>query len=527
MTYGRLQLKMHTNSAARLCSAILIHFAWCFCVCAASATSDKQGNICCLNLVKNLPGIVFFYNTSQYGDSVGSYYSGQEGDIRPSCIVAPRDREDVSAAVRILTTASYEQEIFNQSQTHCKFAIRSGGHTPYAGSANIAGGVTIDLRGLNQIVVNDAGDATYVGPGALWGEVYDTLDPQNLTVVGGRSRYVGVGGLLTGGGISYFSPRFGFACDNVLSYEVVLADGSIVIASSTDYSDLFASLKGGSSTFGIVTRFELRTFAQGLMWGGDIMYSLTTLPQQTKAFIDFATDPNYDEHTSLIQVYVATQGRRLVINSPIYTKPEPYPQAYRRFTDIKPQVSDATRIGSHADMVADSETSQGKRNAFLTTTWRADLSFLDQHVIPAWLAFSNITANVSGLTNALLSQTLANPILTQSARHSTFARNIVPDPTAASGAPPIISMLSLTWNDAADDELMSTAAKTFIQSVESASKKYGNYIKFKYLNYADREQDVFGGYDRENVEKMKKASRKYDPQGIFQTAVPGGFKIFP
>ena len=81
----------------------------------------------------------------------------------------------------------------------CQFAVRSGGHTPHTGSANIESGVTIDLQALNQVVVNDIENVASVGPGARWADIYTSLLPRNLTVVGGRSKTVGAGGLLTGG----------------------------------------------------------------------------------------------------------------------------------------------------------------------------------------------------------------------------------------------------------------------------------------------------------------------------------------
>jgi FAD/FMN-containing dehydrogenase len=86
--------------------------------------------------------------------------------------------------------------------------------------------------------------------------------------MGGRVPGIGVGGFTTGGGLSYLSRERGFAGDNVYGYEVVLGNGSIVYASADENRDLWLALKGGSSNFGIVTRFDLAAFEQGLMLGG-------------------------------------------------------------------------------------------------------------------------------------------------------------------------------------------------------------------------------------------------------------------
>lgn len=87
-----------------------------------------------------------------------------------------------------------------------------------------------------------------------------TLEPFNLGVTGGRSGHVGAGGLLVSGGASYHTQLWGLSCDNVIGYEVVLGDGSIVTASSTENADLFKALKGGGNNLGIITRFDMRTF---------------------------------------------------------------------------------------------------------------------------------------------------------------------------------------------------------------------------------------------------------------------------
>jgi FAD/FMN-containing dehydrogenase len=102
----------------------------------------------------------------------------------------------------------------------CTFAIKGRGHNPAAGFANIDGGVTIDMAPLASVEVNTDYSVAMVGAGATWLDVYQFLDPLGVSVAGGRNGKVGVGGLLLGGGISHFSPRVGWACDNVVNFEV-------------------------------------------------------------------------------------------------------------------------------------------------------------------------------------------------------------------------------------------------------------------------------------------------------------------
>lgn len=92
-----------------------------------------------------------------------------------------------------------------------------------AGSANIAKGATIDLGAFQDVTISADQKTVDIGPGANWGQVYAVLDPAGLSAQGGRVGTVGVSGLLLGGGISFFAPRYGFACDNVQNYEVCIS----------------------------------------------------------------------------------------------------------------------------------------------------------------------------------------------------------------------------------------------------------------------------------------------------------------
>jgi FAD/FMN-containing dehydrogenase len=136
------------------------------------------------------------------------YWSVQQSTTRPTCRITPTSAEDISIALQVLKAQQ------------CQFAVKSGGHGSFVGASNINGGVAIDLRGLKTLTVSPDRTQVSVGAGLVWSEVYDRLDAVNLSVIGGRSGGIGVGGLTLGGGISYFSGRFGWACDNVNNYQV-------------------------------------------------------------------------------------------------------------------------------------------------------------------------------------------------------------------------------------------------------------------------------------------------------------------
>jgi len=164
--------------------------------------------------------------------------------------------------------------------TNTVFATRSGGHNPNPGFASVdSRGVLIDLSQLKEITLNHDHSYLSTGPGNHWDQVYRFLSTHEVTVLGGRVPGVGVGGVLLGGGLSWLSGHYGLACDNVLEYEVVLSNATIVKASAQVNSDLFWALKGGGANFGIVTKFILRTVPVEQFW----FASLTFSPNQTEA----------------------------------------------------------------------------------------------------------------------------------------------------------------------------------------------------------------------------------------------------
>jgi len=238
------------------------------------------------------------------------------------------------------------------AELNCDFAIRSGGHAPGAGTANIDSGVTLDLSDLDNISLSHDKSVISAGPGALWADVYAVLEPQNLIVAGGRVSTVGVGGLSIGGGISFFSPRYGFTCDTIVNFEVVLANGAIVNTNTQHNSDLLHALRGGSNNFGVVTRVDLKTYEQGPFWGGNVLYGLDTAPQQLKAISELASASQFDEYASLISAFALTASGGAVSNTLQYTKNVENPVTLKPFVDI-PHFSSSLRIANASSFASE------------------------------------------------------------------------------------------------------------------------------------------------------------------------------
>lgn len=156
------------------------------------------------------------------------------------------------------------------------------------------------------------------------------------------------------GGISYFSARKGFACDNVVNYEVVLASGEVVNANATANADLWVALKGGSNNFGIVTRFDLKAFAQGNFWGGAILYADSTSPQLLEAFANLNKAVGFDEYAALILSFSYVSGTGFIASGNIeYTAPVVNPPTFQPFTSIQPQYSNTMRMSNQNDFTTE------------------------------------------------------------------------------------------------------------------------------------------------------------------------------
>ncbi|KAI0151860.1 FAD-binding domain-containing protein [Xylariaceae sp. FL1272] len=140
-------------------------------------------------------------------------------------------------------------EIISRNGT--RFAIRTHGHIPNLGSSNVSkDGIVFDLHKLCSLSLDAAAVVLHVGSGATWGDVYSFLDERYLSAIGGRDTTIGVGGFLLCGGYPALPNLHGTGADGVPSFEVVLADSTIITADAQNHADLYRALKGGGSNFG-------------------------------------------------------------------------------------------------------------------------------------------------------------------------------------------------------------------------------------------------------------------------------------
>jgi FAD/FMN-containing dehydrogenase len=207
-------------------------------------------------------------------DDARAVYNGMI-DKRPALIARCSGVADVVDAVRL----AREQKL--------PLAVRCGGHS-VAGKGVVDDGVLIDLSGMKGVHVDTAAKIARVNGGALWGEVDRETQLFGLATAGGRMTTTGVGGFTLGGGYAWISTKYGLACDNLLSAQVVTADGRIVTASEDENADLLWALRGGGGNFGVVTSYEFRLHDLGpTVMGGLAIHPIDSARDVARAWRDW------------------------------------------------------------------------------------------------------------------------------------------------------------------------------------------------------------------------------------------------
>jgi FAD binding domain/Berberine and berberine like len=228
-------------------------------------------------------------------------------DKRPALIARCAGAADVVACVRF----AREQDV--------RISVRGGGHN-YAGKSVCDDGLMIDLSLMKGIRVDPARRIAYAQAGLRLGEFDRETQAFGLATTLGVNTDTGVAGLTLGGGYGWLAGRHGLACDNVLSVDVVTADGQFLTASAAEHEDLFWGARGAGANLGIVTAFEYRLHPVGLVLGGMVIYPLSQGRAVLRFFDEFSAGCP-DEVSTACLLLTAPDGTPAVAIAACHTGP--------------------------------------------------------------------------------------------------------------------------------------------------------------------------------------------------------------
>ncbi|KAI1080688.1 FAD binding domain protein [Whalleya microplaca] len=463
---------------------------------------------CCVEVSNTLGDHVYLPGTSACNGTVMSYWSTQEALLTPACVVMPESSADVAKFMSVITRI-----------TNCSFAIKTQGHAPAAGAANINDGVTLDLSWLNNTSISDDYTIASVYAGSTWLDVYTMLDPFNKTVAGGRNGAVGVGGLTLGGGLSYYSPQVGWTCDTVVDFEVVLASSKIVNANATSNTDLYRAFKGGGNNFGVVTRIDFRTVDTVPLRGGHLFQSVDYAQEILTAFANIASSPRYVVHASIVTSFIfnATTRRWTVLTVPVYTLPEANPSVYEELFSIPNITTQSTMLIENISSLAAEAPYPQKYQSFFTSTYAASAELLVElfHIANQSLRHTESPGDISWT----ISFEPLPTILTQHGDGGNVFGALSSDGNS------IILLLSVAWTKPSSSSFAQDAGEELLKAMDNAANQVGGLRRFRYLNYAAPNQDPLSSHGKDNLVFLQEVSAKYDSEGVFQNRVPGGFKL--
>ena len=401
-------------------------------------------------------------------------------DRRPAMIVRCVDAADVSKAV----TFARERELL--------LAVRGGGHS-FPGLSTCDGGMMLDVSEMKTVNVDVKGRRVVAGAGCWGGHVDGATQEHGLATTMGQISDTGIAGLTLGGGFGWLSRQFGLACDNLISVEIVSADGKIRRASQDENPDLFWGLRGGGGNFGVAAKFEYRlhpvsteVIGGGMEWAGIDAPAVIDFYRETTARgpRELSLDLGFwlsreDERRIAIELCHAgdmASGMKVIEALRRIGKPLKDTIGARKYVDVQRQFDDGNISGQFHYV----------KGGFVPEVTPAFADFLAKGFEPGRGAFLYMQ-NASGAVG-----------------------DIAPDATAFWNRKAVANLMIMTeWGEAAETERMRAAVRTAWDQVAPFTAGY-------YVNLSDAAKDTTSRNYGANYARLVKLKKKFDPQNNFR-----------
>ncbi|KUJ86040.1 FAD-linked oxidase [Ruegeria marisrubri] len=407
--------------------------------------------------------------------------------------------------IRALGTADVRLAVDFARENNLLMAVRSGGHQ-IAGHAVADDALMLDLSNMNSIHVDPRARTARVEPGATLGDVDKETQAHGLAVPVGVNSTTGIAGLTLGGGFGWTTRKFGMTIDNLISADVVLADGSIVTASNDQNADLFWAIRGGGGNFGVVTSFEFQLHPLGpQVLSGLIVHPIEQAPQLLREFAKIA-----DTASDALTVWSVLRqapplpflpdewhGREVLVFAACYTGPiSEGEKAMEPLRALGEPIADVISPHAFVDWQAafDPLLTPGVRNY-----WKSH----DLETLPDG-AIDTLLNAISGLPDPACEIFIAHV----GGRMAQIGPSDTAYPHRSSH---FIMNVHTRWEDSAkDDTCIAWARQLFDDMAPFATGSvYVNFMP------ADEEERLSGAYGA-NRDRLAAIKARYDPENLFR-----------
>jgi len=422
-------------------------------------------------------------------DSAARVWNGMF-DCQPDIIVKCRDTDDVQTSLRWAQTVGISP------------AIRCGGHS-LAGFSTCNGGMVIDLSQMREIHVDASSRAARFSGGCLLGTVDTATQRFGLAFPAGVVSHTGAGGLILGGGTGWLSRMYGLSCDNVGSFTVLLADGSIMRVDGQNHPDLFWALRGGGGNFGIVTEFEVKLHPVSSVLLGRGLCPVEAAPSLLRQWREFMPSaPDNLRWSFSLRIAGNADPAELrgqpVASASVLWIGEPKVGSYFVNRALSAEKHSAVMVEEISFLklqtMADSDFPHGRRYYTKSGYFRS----LDDRVIDTLLAALPI---IPSMTSEIELSYLGGAVGRVAAGDTAFGDR---------SAPIVLNILS-HWVDADQDAANTEWTRRLFANVRPWMTP-GVYVNFMSADESERIPEAY----RERWERLREIKTTYDPDNFFR-----------
>lgn len=410
-----------------------------------------------------------------------------------------------AAIVQCANTADVIKTVNFARDNDLILAVKGGGHN-VAGNAMCDGGIVADLSNMRKVTVDTAAKTAKVDGGCLLSDLDKETQEYGLVVPGGIVSHTGVAGLTLGGGFGWTSRKFGFSIDNLVSAEIVTANGDVLTASESENDDLFWAIRGGGGNFGVVTSFKFRAYEAG----PDVFSGIVVQPwDNAKKYIQFHREFVRTLPDDMTLFMVLRQAPplpflpkeihgKLVVIVPFLCLGEPE----RGQELIKPLLEFEGKLGEAVGI-----------NPFLE--WQTGFDELNAHGARNYWKSHHLTGLTDGFIEVIMeaAENFPSPLCDFFIAHWEGAPSRVDEHATAYAhrkVPFGINMHTRWMNSADDDKCI-----TWVRDVYEKTLPFANGVYVNFLSQED-ESRVKDAYSEDGWRKLVQIKNKYDPGNLFR-----------